>query len=381
MENHSAKPKKTSQMTDEERLQLAEKLDKELDEYIAGLERRPYTEGWPEDRWREEMEKHPFFMTKPPEEGQPLSPLLEGIQQLKYDESENTPEELAATYKEDGNFNFKCKKYRVAIISYTEGLRQKCSDDSLNAQLFNNRAAAHFFLKNYRSCLADCRAALKVQPGYPKALSRAAECSFRLSLFDDCIAFCDEMLATSTSNKEALELRAKAVATKKRAEMQARRQAVARRKQEAEEKELAAAIKERNLNIEGQSGPEIKLKLLQPISPHGVQKRVHLSEGRLVWPVILLYPEYETSDYIQEFPEDCRFEDQLTTIFETPPEWDKEGKYRPENLRLWYEDREEKVKFPVNKENTLGETLSDKRIIIRNGTPVFCVEVVGKDRK
>lgn len=36
------------------------------------------------------MEKHPFFMTKSPEEGQ-LSPLLEGIQQLKYDENENTP--------------------------------------------------------------------------------------------------------------------------------------------------------------------------------------------------------------------------------------------------------------------------------------------------
>lgn len=58
--------------------------------------------------------------------------------------------ELAATYKEDGNFNFKCKKYRVAVISYTEGLRQKCKDDALNSQLYNNRAAAHFFLKNYR---------------------------------------------------------------------------------------------------------------------------------------------------------------------------------------------------------------------------------------
>lgn len=36
------------------------------------------------------MEKHPFFMTKVPEDGT-LSPLLEGIQQLKYDENENTP--------------------------------------------------------------------------------------------------------------------------------------------------------------------------------------------------------------------------------------------------------------------------------------------------
>lgn len=39
--------------TDEERLQLAEKLDKDLDDFISGLEKKPYTEGWPEDRWQE----------------------------------------------------------------------------------------------------------------------------------------------------------------------------------------------------------------------------------------------------------------------------------------------------------------------------------------
>lgn len=40
-------------MTDEERLALATKLDGELDDFINGLERRGYTEGWPEDRWEE----------------------------------------------------------------------------------------------------------------------------------------------------------------------------------------------------------------------------------------------------------------------------------------------------------------------------------------
>lgn len=38
------------------------------------------------------MEKHPFFMTKPPNPEDELSPLMEGIQQLKYDASENSPE-------------------------------------------------------------------------------------------------------------------------------------------------------------------------------------------------------------------------------------------------------------------------------------------------
>lgn len=80
--------------TDNERLKLASKLDAELDEYISNLEKKSYTEGWPEDRWEEEMEKHPFFMKKTPEPGEELSPLMEGLQQLKYGEDENTPEGL-----------------------------------------------------------------------------------------------------------------------------------------------------------------------------------------------------------------------------------------------------------------------------------------------
>lgn len=62
------------------------------------------------------MAKHPFFMKQSPAEGQPVSPLVEGLQKLKYDPDENTPEELAMSYKEDGNFNFKHKNYRLAII-------------------------------------------------------------------------------------------------------------------------------------------------------------------------------------------------------------------------------------------------------------------------
>lgn len=161
-------------MTEEERAALADQMDKELDDFIDSLEKRGYTEGWPEDRWEEvchlnisssfiefsinacrflfaqEMNKHPFFMKEPPKPGDDLHPMLEGIQQLKYDPLENTLEDLATTYKKDGNYDLKNKKYRMAIYSYTEGLNQKCPNDELNATLHNNRSAAHFFLKNYR---------------------------------------------------------------------------------------------------------------------------------------------------------------------------------------------------------------------------------------
>lgn len=58
--------------------------------------------------------------------------------------------ELANSYKEDGNFNFKYKNYRLAVMSYTEGIKVKCGNSDINATLYNNRSAAHYFLKNFR---------------------------------------------------------------------------------------------------------------------------------------------------------------------------------------------------------------------------------------
>lgn len=65
-----------------------------------------------------------------------------------------------------------------------------------------------------RSCLFDCRAALKIRPSYSKAQARAAQCCMFLRRYDECINLCDKMLIASPTDKTALELRAKAVAGK-----------------------------------------------------------------------------------------------------------------------------------------------------------------------
>ena len=87
---------------------------------------------------------------------------MQGLQDLKYSPDENSPEELAKNYKEDGNFNFKCKKYRFATASYTEGLKVKCGVKEVDTALLTNRAAAQFHVANYRSRLIDCRSLITV---------------------------------------------------------------------------------------------------------------------------------------------------------------------------------------------------------------------------
>lgn len=65
------------------------------------------------------MEKHPFFMKEAPDltKGD-LPPLIEGLAKLKFDPENNTPLELALNYKEDGNFYFKNKNYRLSIFRF-----------------------------------------------------------------------------------------------------------------------------------------------------------------------------------------------------------------------------------------------------------------------
>lgn len=48
----------------------------------------------------------------------------------------------------------------------------------------------------------------------------------------------------------------------------------------------------------------MSLERLEPCLPQLIHNMVHLDvNGDLVWPIILVYPEYQVMDYIQEFKE------------------------------------------------------------------------------
>ncbi len=82
---------------------------------------------------------------------------------------------------------FKCKKYKQAIISYTEGLNQKIeSDRELSFTLHSS--AAHFHLANYRSAFNDAVFARKFNAKNFKAVLRGAQCCFQLRMYDDALA-------------------------------------------------------------------------------------------------------------------------------------------------------------------------------------------------
>lgn len=138
---------------------------------------------------------------------------------------------------------------------------------------------------------------------------------------------------------------------------------------------------------------KLELRDLEPQVPQIAQSRVHFDQGdKLVWPVMILYPETQQTDFIQNFHEDTlfvsylyqyishhfivkikslkymylsfilgRLTEQLMELFQEPPEWDTERRYTVTNINVYFEGRDKHSIHKVDVQLALGEILRDKR--------------------
>merc|ERR1712098_649707 len=320
--------------------------------------RSQMVDGFNEDTWENEMANHPFFK-KQFEDGEELSPLMQGLQDLKYSVDENTPEELAKNYKEDGNFNFKCKKYRFAVASYTEGLKHKCSDNELNTQLLTNRAAAQFHIGNYRSSVNDCQAAIKINPSHMKAIIRGAQCHNKMKHYAECRDWCDKAL-----------------------ERDERKRMMEEKRKKIEENVVLDLIKQRGIKVaSSKENSGLSLADVEPCHPAAVHKRVHVTDNILLWPVLFLYPEFGETDFIEEFSENDCFGDHMQAMFGVGverPQWDSQSRYLPSSIVIYFEDCDNNL-VEVSQDQTLCQALTHHKFLLKAGTPGFIVLV--KDSK
>ncbi|XP_022352480.1 tetratricopeptide repeat protein 4 isoform X2 [Enhydra lutris kenyoni] len=228
--------------------------DDAMDSFLEKFQSQPYHGGFHEDKWEEEFEKVPLFMKKAPSEIDPNeNPDLACLQSIIFDE-ERSPEEQAKTYKDEGNDYFKEKDYKKAVISYTEGLKKKCTNPDLNAVLYTNRAAAQYYLGNFRSALNDVTAARKLKPCHLKAIVRGALCHLELRNFAEAVNWCDEGLQIDAREKKLLEMRAKADKLKRTEQRDIRKAKLKEKKERNQNEALLQAIK---VYFEDEAGTEL----------------------------------------------------------------------------------------------------------------------------
>ncbi|KAJ0110862.1 hypothetical protein Patl1_01666 [Pistacia atlantica] len=176
------------------------------------------------------------------------------------------------------------KHYSDAIDCYTRGINQNVLSSSENSILYANRAHVNLLLGNYRRALMDAEEAIKLCPNNVKAYYRAAKASLVLNLLNEAKSFCEKGLEQDPDNKELKKLAG---------EIDSRKQEEDERQALVSKADLASAIQNRGLKI-GKA-------MFQELT--GLRKPVLDNNNILHWPVLLLYAEVMSSDFIEDFCE------------------------------------------------------------------------------
>lgn len=234
----------------------------------------------------------------------------------------------ALEFKEEGNKYVKMgkKHYSEAINCYTQAINQKALSDIETAIIFSNRAHVNILLGNYGRALSDSEEAIKLSPTYVKAFYRAAKASLSLNKLVEAKAFCEKGLNQDKDNEEVKKL--KRQIESQISERQEHDAHVSRALSAA--KDLASAVEDRGLKI-GKA-------MFQELT--GLKKPILDKDHILHWPVLLLYAEVMSSDFIEDFCETDMFSDHLDLMFSDraePLPWDKENAYTRDSIELYYE--------------------------------------------
>ncbi|KAK2986350.1 hypothetical protein RJ640_026614 [Escallonia rubra] len=208
----------------------------------------------------------------------------------------------AIELKEKGNEFVKMgkKHYSDAIDCYTRAINQKALSDSENSIIFANRAHVNLLLGNFRRALLDAEEAIKLSPTNVKAFYRAAKASLSLNLLAEAKSYCEKGLEHSPTNDELMKLSRQ----------------IDSRKSECESREAqvskAVGIAKELLNAIEHRGLKIGKAMFQELTGH--RKPMLDKDNILHWPVLLLYAEVMSSDFIENFCETDMFSAHLDVI-------------------------------------------------------------------
>lgn len=360
---------------------MTDTLDEEIDELYQKVNENKRNDTRSAEQKIQEFINHPLFMDHDPtEEEIENNPALQGLQAIKYDKTD--PHEYAATMKNDGNIFFKKGQYQQANLAYTEALTQQHDDTTLKAVLLTNRATSQFHLGNNRSALIDASCALKVKPDHMKAIIRASMCCYDMEKYAEALSWCNRGLEIDVKQKNLLEMKKKALHQQKQKERDDRKLELKLKKDLELLQEKLDAIKLRGVQLEREGEP-VDLNNVNefrdafPVTGSGPHSgKAFLDDHKVLhWPSYFGYPEFNQTDFIQDFCEDTRFEDHLEVMFsdEDPPEWDTKGEYRSQYLKIYVDTASKNSLLDIPCSTTLKTVLSDSRCVVRDGCTSFTI--------
>ncbi|CAN8295691.1 unnamed protein product [Cochlearia groenlandica] len=244
-------------------------------------------------------------------------------------------ESAAIEFKEQGN---ECvrkgkKHYSEAVDFYSKAINQKVLSASETSILFSNRSHVNLLLGNYRRALTDADEALKLCPENVKAVYRAAKASMSLDLLNDAKSYCEKGIKNDPSNEDLKKL-LKKVNLKKQ-------------EKEIHEAEVSRAVEEAKACLTAFENRGVKIGKAMYRELTGMKKPILDKSNILHWPVLLLYAEAMTSDFVEDFCETDIFVPFILLSLlsalnmfseDSPPlPWDTNNEYTRDAIELYYE--------------------------------------------
>ncbi|KAF2687840.1 TPR repeat protein-like protein [Lentithecium fluviatile CBS 122367] len=343
-----------------------------------------------------EMNRLPLFMTTldetDGEDGD--NPGLEALKALAY---EGTRAEVAENFRQQGNECARAKQWTDAKEFYDKAIaalkapkkipdpedgppvievdpeldeeEEAKKEKTTEEACYINRALCNLEKKNYRSCIHDCAATLRINPSNVKAFYRSGLACLSLDKIPEATDACTRGLAIDPTNASLKTLQTN-ISTRK-----AYVDSVEKTRREREEK---AASKRATLNLALRSRG-IKTKKTEQ-APDLEDATVKLENAldpssTLTFPVLILYPIHSQSDFIKAFSETDTLWHHLDYIFPLP--WDTAQEFRIDHVEAYMETIAGGL-IKVGKKMTLGKVLGSGKCEVVDG--LVKISVVSKDK-
>ncbi|KAK1444435.1 tetratricopeptide repeat protein 4 like protein [Babesia gibsoni] len=297
--------------------------------------------------------EHPLFMEEIPRDSSGNED-LEALQQLLAEGE--TRDSIAEKYKQVGNGYVQQGEYyyEAAISSYTNGIEAQSKDKRLNSLLYLNRAFVHLKRKDYVKCVDDCRKCIALDPTNLKAYYRGAVASYELALYKRALRFCldyydqikqsngdisQDVLDTLTAaSPDCANIYKRVLSKLKEQEEQLR--VFMQKERETKAKEM----KDAKDAVELLTNNGIKLKNNLYEVPESQNVVFYHEGGLLHTSCLIIYDEYNITDYIENLDYSTTIGDHLDVMF--PDSTDPKGFYR-KNSRCLYEVVKHDLQFNI----------------------------------
>ena len=372
-----------------------EEYEKQMAENIKN--RTPLTE---EEAKKEieELQEYPMFMTELPENPE-KNVYLQSFQSLQY---EGKPDEVGLDFLKNSEENLekykKSKKFHdlkesmIDICNAIDHCENDPSCDHIKFRLFYQRGKMQVLVKNWRYAVEDLTISIKFinslnKEEFIKELNKGNIDDAYLKLIQSYIE-----LKLFKKAKEKIKERKNANENEGLKSYKDKYIYLEKNIEDLKQKLLNDLNKmEAFKNIENEkkiilydelTNKGIKLENQLINVPQGFQAEIYKDkEKKYHFPILVLYEEFNMTDYIQDFAEDRLVSDILEIIFEDGYlPWDKEHRYTKSNSLLYLKCSkihpitkiEESFYYPIRNDETLLKILTCKKVHM-NGFPVICV--------